>query len=54
MATREVFSTRLDPVRIKKLKHLAVDEDKALNDLLEEAIDLLLEKRTKMEEGKSK
>ena len=43
--TREVFSTRIDPDLIRQLKHLAVDEGKALNELLEEAIRLLLTSR---------
>jgi predicted HicB family RNase H-like nuclease len=42
---REVFSTRIDPDLIRQLKHLAVDERKSLNQLLEEAISLLLEQR---------
>ena len=42
MGERKVFSTRLDQDLIKKLKHLAVDEGRALNDLLEEAIQALL------------
>jgi predicted HicB family RNase H-like nuclease len=42
---REVFSTRIDPELIRQLKHLAVDEGKALNELLEEAIRLLLTSR---------
>jgi hypothetical protein len=41
-AMREVFSTRVDPELIKQLKHLAVDEKKAINELLEEAIRMLL------------
>lgn len=45
--TREVFSTRIDPDLIRQLKHLAVDEGKALNELLEEAITLLLTSRRK-------
>ena len=44
MGERKVFSTRLDQDLIKKLKHLAVDEARALNDLLEEAIQALLKK----------
>ncbi|HVN22324.1 MAG TPA: hypothetical protein VMT71_00015 [Syntrophorhabdales bacterium] len=42
---REVYTTRLAPDLIKKLKHLAVDESKAANELLEEAIRLLLSNR---------
>jgi len=44
MGERKVFSTRLDQHLIKKLKYLAVDEGRALNDLLEEAIQALLKK----------
>jgi len=44
MGERKVFSTRLDQDLIKELKHLAVDEGRALNDLLEEAIQNLLKK----------
>lgn len=44
MGERKVFSTRLDQDVIKELKHLAVDEGRALNDLLEEAIQDLLKK----------
>jgi predicted transcriptional regulator len=47
MGERKVFSTRLDQDLIKELKHLAVDEGRALNDLLEEAIEALLKKYTK-------
>ena len=47
MGERKVFSTRLDQDLIKKLKHLAVDEGRALNDLLEEAIQALLKKYEK-------
>jgi predicted transcriptional regulator len=44
---RIVFSTRVDGNLIKQLKHLAVDERKPINELLEEAIRLLLEVRAK-------
>ena len=47
MGERKVFSTRLDQDLIKELKHLAVDEGRALNDLLEEAIQVLLKKYKK-------
>jgi predicted HicB family RNase H-like nuclease len=46
---REVFSTRIDPELLRQLKHLAVDEGKALNELLEEAIRLLLTTKKAME-----
>ena len=39
MGSKKIFSTRLDEDRIKQLKHLAVDTDKSLGKLLEEAID---------------
>ena len=44
MVDKKVFSTRIDDALIKKLKHLAVDEDESLGNLLEEAIQDLLEK----------
>jgi hypothetical protein len=47
MGDKKVFSTRIDQDRIKDLKHLAVDADKSLGSLLEEAIELLLKKYEK-------
>ena len=44
MGKKKVFSTRLDGDRIKELKHLAVDTDRSLGSLLEEAIQDLLKK----------
>jgi len=44
MGERKVFSTRIDQDILKKLKHLAVDRNSSLNDLLEEAIQDLLKK----------
>ena len=44
---REVFSTRINPLLIKKLKYLGVDESKPLNTLLEESIEMLLKSRGK-------
>ncbi len=44
MGEKKVFSTRLDDELVKKLKHLAVDEDESLGDLLEEAVKDLLRK----------
>ena len=38
MGEKKIFSTRVDSERIKELKHLAVDTDKSLGRLLEEAI----------------
>ena len=44
MSTKKTFSTRIDANRLKALKHLAVDEDKSIGVLLEEAIGDLIEK----------
>ena len=46
MARKNITSS-IENDLIKKLKHLAVDTEKALNDLLEEAISDLLEKYEK-------
>jgi len=45
MSEKKIFSTRIDNELLKKLKHLAVDEDQSIGTLLEEAIQCLLEKR---------
>jgi len=47
MGEKKIFSTRVDESRIKELKHLAVDTDKSLGALLEEAIKDLLKKYEK-------
>jgi hypothetical protein len=47
MAAKKVFSTSIDLNAIKALKHLAVDTDKSLGRLLEEAIGDLVEKYRK-------
>ncbi len=48
MATsRKVYSVRVSEDRMKQLKHLAVDTDKSLGTLLEEAIKDLLKKYEK-------
>jgi len=44
MAERIVFSTKIDRDLIKRLKHLAVDMDQKLNDLIEEALRDFLKK----------
>ena len=44
MGNKKTFSTRIDDERLKALKHLAVDEDKAIGILLEEAIEELIKK----------
>jgi len=38
MGKKKTFSTSIDEDRIKELKHLAVDTEKSLGKLLEEAI----------------
>lgn len=50
MGTKKVFSTRMDEDRIKELKHLAVDTERSLGNLLEEAIVLLIEKYSDKED----
>ncbi len=53
MGIKKTFSTRIDADRLKALKHLAVDEDKSIGTLLEEAIDDLIQKYEQQEgEGK--
>jgi predicted transcriptional regulator len=47
MGTKKTFSTRIDADRLKALKHLAVDEDKSIGVLLEEAIEDLIKKYEK-------
>jgi hypothetical protein len=47
MSTKKTFSTRIDTNRLKALKHLAVDEDKSIGILLEEAIADLIKKYEK-------
>ena len=42
MGKKKTFSTRIDEDRLKGLKHLAVDTDKSLGRLLEEAIEDLI------------
>ena len=44
MSKKKTFSTRIEEERLKTLKHLAVDEDKSIGTLLEEAIDDLIKK----------
>jgi hypothetical protein len=47
MVQKKTFSTRLDVSCLKALKHLAVDEDKSIGVLLEEAIEDLIRKYKK-------
>jgi len=48
MGKKKTFSTRIDAERLKALKHLAVDEDKSIGILLEEAIEELIKKYANM------
>jgi hypothetical protein len=47
MGKKKTFSTSIDETRIKELKHLAVDTDKSLGKLLEEAIEDICKKYKK-------
>ena len=47
MGKKKTFSTRIDAERLKALKHLAVDEDKSIGLLLEEAIEEIIKKYAK-------
>jgi predicted transcriptional regulator len=47
MGQKKTFSTRIDDDLLKTLKHLAVDTDRSLGELLEEAIRELVRKYAK-------
>ena len=47
MGNKRTFSTRIDEGRLKGLKHLAVDTDKSMGKLLEEAIEDIINKYKK-------
>ena len=47
MAGRKMFTTKIDPDILKALKHLSVDTELSIADLLEEAIADLLKKYEK-------
>jgi hypothetical protein len=51
MGQKKTFSTRLDVTCLKALKHLAVDEDKSIGVLLEEAIGDLIRKYKNKKRG---
>jgi len=46
-ATRITYSVRLNPDLLRKLKHIAVDENKTVGELIEEGISTVIEKRKK-------
>jgi predicted transcriptional regulator len=54
MGQKKTFSTRIDDERLKALKHLAVDTDKSIGELLEEAIAELLRKYSKPKTSKGR
>jgi len=47
MAEKKMFATRIDADVLKKLKHLSVDAEKSVYELVEEAIRGLLKKYEK-------
>ena len=49
MGQKKTFSTRIEADSLKALKHLAVDEEKSLGALLEEAIEDLCQKYREMQ-----
>jgi len=44
---RKMFTTRIESDLIRRLKYLSADTERNLNDLLEEAIQILLKKYEK-------
>ena len=44
---RKTHSMRVNPDLIKRLKHIAIDEDKDIGDLVEEGIEFVIAKREK-------
>jgi hypothetical protein len=42
---RKTYTLSLDPLLMKDIKHLAVDEDKNVNEIVEEAMRDILKKR---------
>lgn len=45
--TRITHSVRLNPDLLKRLKHIAVDENKTVGELIEEGLSAVIEKRKK-------
>ena len=52
MADKKMFATRIDPDLLKHLKHLSVDTELNISDLIEEAVRLLLKKYEKQAKDK--
>jgi hypothetical protein len=44
---RVTYSVRLNPDLLKELKHIAVDENRTVGELIEEGIKAIVEKRKK-------
>jgi len=44
MADKKMFATRIDNELLKRLKHLAVDEECSIRELMEKAVEDLLNK----------
>lgn len=53
MAERKMFATRVDSKFLKDLKHLSVDEEVSISELLEEAMQDLLKKYKKKAKKRS-
>ena len=51
MAQKKIISTRIEIECLKQLKHLAVDTDKSLGELLEEAIKDIVRKYKRKSPG---
>ena len=54
MAEKKMFATRIDADVLKRLKHLSVDSEKSVYELVEEAIRELLKKYEKKPSKPSK
>ena len=52
MSEKKMFATRIDADLLKKLKHLSVDTETSIGDLIDEAIKKLLLEYEKKEKGK--
>jgi hypothetical protein len=49
-ATRITYSVRLNPDLLRQLKHIAVDENKTVGELIEEGMSLVVKKRSDVRE----
>ncbi len=46
-AERQAYTVRLRPDILKQIKHMSVDENRTVGELIEEGITLVLEKRNR-------